>query len=101
MSPTLPDLATLTLALSFLLAASLTYGCLTPPNPKPLGPVAALPEDVVAPGPDIIQARRLIPIFLWIPHVFLTLFPLSATALCPDSDNLSSSLFTWSSYTTI
>lgn len=74
MKPTSPDLATLALALSFLLAAYLTYCSLTPPNPNPLSPTAALPEDVVAPGPGIIQARRLMPIILWIPRVLLTLY---------------------------
>lgn len=102
MSPTSPDPATLALAVSFLLAAYLTYRCLTPPNPNPLGPIDSLPEDTVAPGPGIIQARRFIPISLWIPHVLLTLFyPSPAAVLCPNSDNLSSSLFTWSSYTTV
>jgi protein-S-isoprenylcysteine O-methyltransferase Ste14 len=102
MTPAPPDLATLALALSFLLAAYLTYCSLTPPNPNPVGSTAALPEDVVAPGPGIIQARRLMPIILWVPHVLLTLcYPSHTAVLCPNSDNLSSSLFTWSPYTTV
>ena len=102
MTPTSPDLATLALALSFLLATYLTYLSLTPPNPNPLGPITGLPEDFVAPSPGIIQVRRLIPIALWIPHVLLTLYyPSHASVLCPHSENLSSSLFTWTSYTTV
>lgn len=102
MSPTSPDPAILALAVSFLLAAYLTYRSLTPPNSNPLGPIDSLPKDVVAPSPLIIQARRLIPVFLWIPYILITLFyPSPPALLCPNSENLSTSLFTWSSYTTV
>lgn len=102
MSLTSPDPATLALAVSVLLAAYLTYRSLTPPNSNPLGHTESLPKDVVAPSPAIIQARRFIPIFLWIPHALITLFyPSPAAVLCPYSDNLSSFLFTWTSYTTV
>src|SRR5215469_11491033 len=102
MSSTSPDPATLALAVSFLLAAYLTYRCWTPPNPNSLGPTASLPKDTGGNGPGAIQARRFITVSLWILHVLLTAFyPPPPAVLCPNQDNLSSSLFTWSPYTTV
>jgi protein-S-isoprenylcysteine O-methyltransferase Ste14 len=102
MSPTSPDPSTLALAVSFLLAAYLTYLCWTPPNPNPLGPTASLPKDNVGIGSRVIQCRRFITLSLWVMHVVLTVFyPFPPAVLCPNRDNLSSSLFTWSPYTTV
>src|SRR5271163_320525 len=102
MSPTSPDLATVALAASFLLAAYLSYRSWTPPNPNPSGPTASLPKDDVGIGSGPIHARRFITLSLWIQHVLLTLFyPSPLTVLCPNPDNLSSSLFTWSPYTAV
>lgn len=102
MSATSFDPASLALAVSFLLAAYLTYRSLTPPNSNPSSPIDSLPTDVVAPSLVIIQARRFIPVFLWIPHVLITLFYPGPTALlCPKPENLSRSLFIWSPYTTV
>ena len=101
MLPSLPDPAALTLAISFLLAAYLTDRCWTPPNPDPSGPAASLPTDNTAVDPRAIQGKRYITSSLWILHMILTLFyPSPPTLLCPNPDNLSSSLFTWSSHTT-
>ena len=97
---TLPDPAALTLAISFLLAAYLTDRCWIPPNPDPSGPAASLPTDNTNVDPRAIRGKRYFTSSLWILHVILTLFyPSPPTVLCPNPDNLSSSLFTWSPYT--
>lgn len=102
MSSTSHDPASLTLAISFLLAAYLTYRSLAPPNPNPSSHICSLSKDVLALSFAIIQARRLILLFLWIPHVLVTFFfPAHPTLLCPKPENLSRSLSTWSFYTTI
>jgi hypothetical protein len=97
-----PDPTTLALAASFLLAAYLTYRCWSPPNPNPLGPTASLPEDNVGIGSGAIQVSRFITLSLWIMHALATVFyPSPPAVLCPNPDNLSSSLFTWSPYTIV
>lgn len=102
MSPTSPDPASLALAFSFLLAAYLTYRCWSPPNPNPPGPTASLPKDDVAISSGAIQVRRFSTLSLWILHGLLTAFHRSPPALlCPNPENLSSSLFTWTPYTTV
>ncbi|KAH7123352.1 isoprenylcysteine carboxyl methyltransferase [Dactylonectria estremocensis] len=96
------DVATLTLSISFILAGYLTFACWSPPNPNPSGPTASLPQDSVGVSTRAVQGRRLTTITLWVWHVLLIVFyPSPPTMLCPNPDNLSSSLFTWSAYTTV
>jgi protein-S-isoprenylcysteine O-methyltransferase Ste14 len=90
------DRATFALTGSLLLAASITYRCWSPPNPNPSGPTASLPKDGMGIGPGAIQIRRSIVLFLWIWHILLTAFyPSPPVVLCPNPENLSSLLFTW------
>ncbi|PMD60711.1 uncharacterized protein K444DRAFT_612409 [Hyaloscypha bicolor E] len=99
---TSPDPADLTLIGSFLLAACLTYCCWSPPNPNPSGPNAALPEDHLGINHGGIQVKRFVTLSLWTLHILVTVAYADAPAiLCPNSDNLSRALFTWSPYTIV
>jgi protein-S-isoprenylcysteine O-methyltransferase Ste14 len=100
--PTSADAATIAFAVALLIADYLTYLCWTPPNPNSLERNAALPKDDVGINPRAIQARRFITLSLWILHGLLTPFyPSPPAVLCLNLDNLSSSPFTWSPYTTV
>jgi protein-S-isoprenylcysteine O-methyltransferase Ste14 len=99
MWPTSPDFAGISLAGCFLLAASLTYQCWTPPNPYPKDTAASLPKDTVGNNSSAVQVRRFIFASLWILHIITTfLYPSLPAMLCPYPDSLASSLFTWSPY---
>jgi len=94
---------TLALGASFLISGYLTYRCWLPPNPHPSASTDRatnpLPKDKIAMSSKAVQIRRLTGLCLWIAHAAVTLFyPAPPTLLCPNSNNLSSSLFTWTPY---
>jgi protein-S-isoprenylcysteine O-methyltransferase Ste14 len=97
----LPNIPTLGLAVTFLVTASLTYRCWTPPNPNPSTTASVLPKDDVGPGGYATGIRRFVPLALWTLHILNTLYyPTPSSKLCPNPINLSSALFVFSSHIT-
>ncbi|KAH8894469.1 hypothetical protein GQ53DRAFT_642975 [Thozetella sp. PMI_491] len=73
-----------------------------PPNPNPSGPTDTLPQDRVAVTLRAIQMRRIFLLVLSALHALVAAFyPSPPAFICPNSDNLSDALFTWSPYTAV
>jgi protein-S-isoprenylcysteine O-methyltransferase Ste14 len=84
-----------------IVAGYLTYRCFTPPNPPPQTPYSNDHFGRIM-KKDMIYARRIITLILWIYHAILTFtFPNPPTVLCPRPQNLSASVFTLNIYSVV
>ncbi|KAI9770833.1 MAG: hypothetical protein M1839_003028 [Geoglossum umbratile] len=91
-------IASFALALCMLLAAFVTFKCVTPPHPPPLksgvkdriGKLATQSK---------LTARRNCVLFVWIYHILLTItYPHPSPAICPHPDSLDPKLFLWGTH---
>ncbi|KAK3356699.1 isoprenylcysteine carboxyl methyltransferase [Lasiosphaeria hispida] len=101
-----PGAASIALSGAFLFSAALTHRAWTPPNPSPThgssSPSSSpLPKDDAGIIWRRAQTRRLVASILWLVHALFTLFyPTPPTLFCPNPDNLSPILFTWTPFAT-
>jgi len=85
-----------------IVAGYLTYSCFTPPNPPPQTPYSKDRFGHHIIKKDVIYARRIITLVLWIYHAILPFtFPNPPAILCPQPQNLSASVFTWNTYAVV
>ncbi|KAH7390164.1 isoprenylcysteine carboxyl methyltransferase [Cadophora sp. MPI-SDFR-AT-0126] len=96
----IPDLPTILLALTTLLASYLSLQCFTPPNPTPN---SAIPDRITPfTSPKFILVRRLSVILVGVHHALLVLNPVSPSyLLCPNPASMNLSLFTWTRHSAI
>lgn len=94
------NLASSSLALAFTAAGYLTHKCWSPPSVTPPSTSSSLPEDTFGISSSAIQGRRIFILVAWAIHILTTIYyPSNSLLLCPNQQNLSNTLFTWSPYT--
>lgn len=95
-----PDLSTILLAFTTLLATYLSLQCFTPPNPTP---TSTVPDRITFfASPTFILVRRLSVVLVGLHHALLILNPVTPTYhLCPSPSSLNLSLFTWTTHSSI